>query len=231
MSDSIAVGSGGHRVTQRDDCRFEDVILLDAAEAGRRGARDCAKSKPRIIDIEITKNACEAVLQAGRRKFGSGRERRAQKNDAEVGVDADCRERRIDGGVDAFADTGAGFGDRCRCGVRAGPEFGCAHSVAGCKDVHVARLWGVEFLEAGGFERGGDLLGWRRHPVAPCCARSPRAVTSPVATTAAMLSVVTFCSPDHAGMLLTSSTVGWPSVSCRMSTPANAIATAADMRV
>ena len=126
MSDSIAVGRGGHRVTQRDDCRFEDVILFDAAEAGRRGARDCAKSKPRIIDIEITKNACEAVLQAGRRKFGSGGERRAQKNDAEVGVDADCRERCFDGGVDARnSDALIRWPDAKTCTL---PGFGASSS-------------------------------------------------------------------------------------------------------
>jgi starch synthase len=57
----------------------------------------------------------------------------------------------------------------------------------------------------------GNLVRQRGHAVAPRSVRAASASTRSPARIRAMLARVTFCRPDQAGMLLTSSTVGRPS--------------------
>src|SRR3954468_3002644 len=75
---------------------------------------------------------------------------------------------------------------------------------------------------AGGDERCRDAVhaGFRR------AARSRNAATRSAASAVATLTGATFCRPDQAGMLFTSSTVGFPSAPNRMSTPAKEAPTA-----
>jgi hypothetical protein len=76
------------------------------------------------------------------------------------------------------------------------------------KNVHIAGLWCVKLGKAGPSERFRNQIRARCHASAPRRDRSAKASTRAATRLAAMLTDDTFCSPDQAGMLLTSSTVG-----------------------
>ncbi len=78
----------------------------------------------------------------------------------------------------------------------------------------VAGLRRLELIKTSRLEGRGNLFRQRCHAVAPRSVRAASAAsaaTKSPATIRAMLVRVTFCRPDQAGMLLTSSTVGHPS--------------------
>ena len=110
------------------------------------------------------------------------------------------------------------------------------HAVAVGEDVDVSGLEGLEFGEAGGPEGGRDPGRRHRSAATPCPAHrragapARKAASKSPARTAAMRIGVTFCRPDQAGMLLTSSTVGRPSSPQMRSTPAKSAPTAAAAR-
>src|SRR5262249_60154352 len=78
------------------------------------------------------------------------------------------------------------------------------------EDVHVAGLRRVELVATASPECRRDARGERRHPPAPRSRRALSVVTRSAARTAAMSALVTFCSPDHAGMLVTPRPLGGP---------------------
>ena len=95
-----------------------------------------------------------------------------------------------------------------RRGIGAGDELGRRHAMAIGKNVHIAGLWCVKLGKAGPSERFGDQIRARGHANASRRRRSAKASTRAATRLAAILADDTFCSPDQAGMLLTSSTVG-----------------------
>src|SRR5262249_19774619 len=123
-----------------------------------------------------------------------------------------------------------GRGQRAGGSLRAADELRRVHPVTVGEDVDVAGLERIELVAARGLEGLRDLGRSGAHTAAPRRRRSPSAVIMSPASTAAMRSEVTFCSPDQAGMLLTSSTLGLPSAACTMSTPAKSAPTAAAAR-
>src|SRR5262249_12794622 len=138
---------------------------------------------------------------------------------------------RLDGVQDSRAHAGARLRERPGSGLGAAEELADIHPMAVGKQVHVAGLRGIELVPARGLERGRHLLGQFGQTAAPRRALcSSAAITSP-GSTAAMRTGATFCRPDHAGMLLISSTVGRPSAPCTRSTPAKLAPTAAAARI
>ena len=118
-------------------------------------------------------------------------------------------EGRLDRGQDALADARAGVAMRRRRRLGAAHELGRGHAVAGGEGVHIAGLRGIELVEAGAPNAAAISLGRRRHAAAPRAARRPASAATRSSTNDGRdVDVVTFCRPDHAGMLLTSSTVG-----------------------
>ena len=204
----VTISGGSHGVAQCDCRGREHVVLLGPPETRRRGADNGGECMPGIFDIEITKHRGDGDAQVACTSLRRGGKRGTQQNDAEVRVDADRREGRHDGGLDARADARAGLRDRCGRGGGAGLELRSGHAVTVRESMHVARLGSVELVETRGFECGGDLRGPRLHPGTPWARRDASAWSNPDAITDAILTWVTVCSPDQAGMLLTSSTVG-----------------------
>src|SRR5262249_48065542 len=118
-----------------------------------------------------------------------------------------------DGAQDALADARARPREAGRSGIGAAHELGGGHAMAVGKDMHVAGLGGLELVAAGGLEGCGDGVGARRHRGASRFPRAASTCTRSAASAAAMFVRVTFCKPDQAGMLLTSSTSVRPSAS------------------
>ena len=76
------------------------------------------------------------------------------------------------------------------------------------KNMHIAWLRCFKLGKAGPSERFRDQNVARGHAIAPRRRRSANVSTRAATRLAAILVDETFCSPDQAGMLLTSSTVG-----------------------
>src|SRR5207244_3508799 len=152
----------------------------------------------------------------GRTRFGRGGEWGTQEDDPEIRVGRDRRLGRFDRAKNTLPDACARLRQR-RCGdFRAADEFRRAQVPAGSKNMDVAGFRRLQLIETCGLECGRDCF-CRRHPAGPCSALTSKAATRSLASIDAMLACVTFCSPDHAGMLLTSSTVGRLSAPYRMS--------------
>src|SRR5262249_808 len=174
-------------------------------------AYDGAEGKLGVAHVE----AVEYLRQAGAQIRGLALrcrgQWRAQQGDAPIGIAAGRGKGCFDGAENALADASAGGGEGSGGGLRAADELAGGHPVAGSVDVNVAGLRRVELVAAGGLERGGDLLRRRSQTVAPRRARVASAAMRSPARMEAMRARVTFCTPDQAGLLLTSSTVGCPS--------------------
>ena len=110
-----------------------------------------SSSKPLSTTRKRSRRRCVA------RQLGGRGERRAQQQDAEIGVAAGGGERGLDGAEDACADANAGRGDERRRRDGARLELGDLHAVPGGVDVHVAGLQCVELGAAGGEEKLADL--------------------------------------------------------------------------
>ena len=179
-----------------------------------------------------------AEVRAGH--FGGTGERRAKQDDAEIGVGADRLACRADRFEDAPPDAEIGIGERRRRDAGAGEELVGRHAVAVGEEMDIARLQRLDLPPAGLFVGGPDALGAKapghefagaakrcgRARDAALPARSARNVSRASAIASAMLTAATDCSPDQAGMLLTSSTNRLPSAAGTMSTPAKSAPTA-----
>ena len=182
---------------------------LDASEAGRRGARDGAEGKLAHPGYRDLQHLCERGPKVGRparsAAAASGAHSRMMPRLVLVPTAANVASTAARMRLPTRAP---GMASGAAAALGAAHELRRGHAVAGGKDMNVARLRGVELIKTGGLEGGGDLLGRRGHAVAPRCVRAASAATRSPARIGAMLARVTFCRPDHAGMLLTSSTVG-----------------------
>ncbi len=114
--DPVAISGGCHRLPQRHGCGREYVVAFGPTKTGRRRAHDGTKSEARVLDVEIGEHNIQCGAQVGRRRFGRNGERHAQENDTEVGVGADRRERRLDGGRECACRRA------CRAGRSAPPR-------------------------------------------------------------------------------------------------------------
>ena len=89
---------------------------------------------------------------AGRSATSGGlrgrRQRRAQQDDAEIGVLTDRRESRVDSGADAVSDPCSPCRDRSGARLGAANEVLDLHAVAGREPVHVAGFQRVQLGEA-----------------------------------------------------------------------------------
>ena len=86
-----------------------------ATPARWRGRRAVASSRSSRAPARATASA----RKIGALLLGGGGERRAQEHDAEIGVGADRRQRRLDRAEDARADRAPGCGQRRRGGLGA----------------------------------------------------------------------------------------------------------------
>ena len=195
---------------ERDRRGREHVVALGAPEPGGGGARDGAEGERGVLDVEGIEPLRERGAQVPRGGLGRGGERRAQQDDAEIGIGADRGQRRFDGVENALPIRAP----ECDSGRRP-PRRSGRSRMPSCRalgeDVNVAGLRSVELVATGRRERGGDRLRRHGHACAPGRAWAASAAMRSPARIGAMRSRVTFCRPDQAGMLLTSSTVGRPS--------------------
>ena len=113
--DPIPIRGGCHRVPQRDGRRLKDVVLLDAAETSRRGLRDRAVCKPRVLDVERLEYPRECRAQAWRPTIDGCGQRCAEQDNAEIGIGTNRRERRLDGGQNPGTDAGTRLRDFAIC--------------------------------------------------------------------------------------------------------------------
>src|SRR5262249_10712626 len=134
------------------------------------------------------------------------------QNNSKVGVGTDRRERRHDGAMNAKADPSALRRERsCSC-IRAADKLVHRHTMTVGKSVNIAWLRSIELGEACPSKSRLNPLRTRSHAIAPRKPRAASAATRASAKTEAILTAVTFCRPDQAGMLLTSRTAGRSSV-------------------
>src|SRR5690348_12140733 len=228
---AVAVGGLGHRLAQRHVRRREYVVALHASQPGRIREHDGAKRQLGILYVEIDKDARERGPQVRCRALGGRRQWGAQQHNSEIGIGgADRLSGRFHGAEDACADTRSV--PREGAGGSGGALFELCrrHAMSGGEQMDVARLRGLEFVAAGRHECRGDPARRQVHARALGYAASGSAERKSPTRTDAMFARVTDCSPDQAGMLLTSSTVGRPSASWRMSTPAKLAPTASAAR-
>src|SRR5258707_6732051 len=185
---------------------------LRPSEAGRRGLHDCSEGVLRVADVKIIEYANETIAQLKCFQLSGGRQGGAEQHDAEVGIGANGPEGRVNRSPDTSSDARGARTQRIGRGSCALDELRRRHPMAGRKDMNIARLRGFEFISARG-DKGFGHDPPRRHALAPRTRRSAIAAMTSPASTAAILNGVTFCRPAHAGILLTSSTVGRPSIS------------------
>ena len=99
-------------------------------------------------------------------------ERRAEQNDAEIGVATDARPCRFHRVEDARADARARRAEMRRRGFGAGDEVLRLHAMARRIYMDIAGLGRGELVRAGGDESAGDLFAesnqpWARRAAAP----------------------------------------------------------------
>lgn len=181
--DEVAVGGRCHRLLEGDLRRRKNVMLSGASETRGAGLHDRCEGVSRIGDVEAVEDAVERMAQVPRRtcplprkrgrgrrpalfssrnkKAGVGRrrQRRAEQDNAEIGVDADGRGGRGNGPADAGTDASPGRTQGARGGGGAVLELRRRHAVAGCKDVDVAGLGRFEFVTARGDEGRSECAG------------------------------------------------------------------------
>ena len=186
-------------------------MSLHPSEPGRRRACDRAEGKLGVSNIQRREHLREGGTKVAKSHLGRCGQRCAEQDDAEIGVGADQCQCRFDGVANAVADPRSGEGERRRCHLGAPDELRGGHAVARGEDMDVAGLRRLELIKTSRPEGGGNLFRQRGHAVAPRSVRAASASTRSPARIRAMLARVTFCRPDQAGMLLTSSTVGRPS--------------------
>ena len=90
--------------------------------------------------VETVEHLGKRQAQRGIRDFSRRRQRRTQKDDAEVGVLTDRLEGRLDRCADAGSDTDARRCDKRSARLSASDKVLSLHAVAGRESMHIARL-------------------------------------------------------------------------------------------
>src|SRR5271169_5014972 len=224
---AVAVRRLGHGLQQADRCGLEHVVAHTVPEPGRRGPHDGTKRELGILRVKRLEDVNQQLAQVGGFRISCCGEGRAEQDDPQIGIGADGGKGRLDRAQDACADACSLRRQRSGCCLGAGDELVRRHAMAGGKNMNIAGLRRVELGKARPLERICDPLRAQSYAIASRGARPARAAVRASTKTDAMLMDVTFCSPDQAGMLLTSSTVGRWSAAYTISTPAKSAPTAA----
>src|SRR5512135_322147 len=106
--------------------------------------------------------------------------------------------------MNAEADPSAFRRQWSRGCIRTADKLVYGHTMTVGKSVDIAWLRSIELGEACPSKSGLNPLRTRGHAIAPREPRSASAATRASAKTEAILTAVTLCRPDQAGMLLTS---------------------------
>ncbi|GAB1413922.1 hypothetical protein MASR1M97_26580 [Candidatus Desulfobacillus denitrificans] len=172
--DAVARRGQRHRLDEAEARRPAHVVLAGLAQSAGIRQGDGAIGERGILRVEPGEHLDDGPLQAvAASALGRQRQRRAEQEDAEVGVAADGLPRRRHGVEQAPAERTAVAAQRRRGGLGAGDEILGAHAVAVGVMVHVARLERRHVQPAGGEEGGADggFSHARRSCPAPSCGR------------------------------------------------------------
>jgi len=224
--DGVAPCGQAHAFDERPGGRRAHVLLGDAAEpAGPREA-DGAVSVARIAHVEILKDAPQPIPERAAGREGGARQRRQEKDDAQVGVGADMPPR----GADRLEDeTSHPAPDAAREGRADGA--GAEHEIPVSEPRKIAPAADVSRLRRQHFHEAGGLCGRRDHAGASAGRRAhrtgrPAAVRAAIrfsttdATSDARSTDVVRCKAFQPGMPFTSTTSLPPVSRSRTSTPA-----------
>src|SRR6185312_1789124 len=196
------------------------VVPGDASEAAGIGGGNGRENVGGVRLVESIEDKRQRRAQGAAASLGGRSQRRAEKDDSEIGVLTDRLKGRLDRGADADSDPRAPGRNPSGARFRAANEVGNLHAVAGREPMHVAGLQRVELGEARLDIGRRDAAVVTAHRARRFRAQRESSSISAEAIASAMLRLLTLCRPLHAGMLLTSSTVGAPSAPTITSTPA-----------
>ena len=164
----VAPAASAHGLKQRDRGRVAHVLVGGGAESAGRSAADRAKRR-RIVQVEPAASTPDRLADR-RPALGGARERRAQQQDAEIGVAA--RRRQVADGFESARPTGSPARSAVRPRRARWRESRSAVMPCPGRSMHVARLGRLEFAGA----QETSLIG-----PGPRCALAS-AVTSPATT-------------------------------------------------
>src|SRR5579875_2458128 len=213
--DHIAPGRFRHGKLQRNLRRGVHVVARGAAEPGGGGKGDGAEDRLGIGEIGFLQHRAERRPQRRFRPLGRHGQRRAEQDDAEIGVLPDRCARGGDRLENARTERRTGAAKQRRRNRGALLEIGDFHAMPRGKAMHVAGLGRGQFVQAGGQKRRSDAPA----AIGPML-RHRRAAASAAARRSAIETVLTDCRPRQPGMELTSRIQSRPCASAMISTPA-----------
>ncbi len=228
--DSIAMRRRPHRLEQGRSRRLGDIVPRRGAESRRPRSPNGPKRRISVVAAKSRQQARDALAQIGALfPQGGVGQRRAEQDNAKIGVPPDARPGCVDRPENAFADAGAGRRERSRRCARAVDEVLRLHAVAGREHMHIAGFWRAQFGFAGRDEGLRERV-WVDPRVSHARAMTPSPPKGRAASRSAIEKGVTRCKPLQPAMLFTSSTKSAPPSPSIISTPAKAAPSAATAR-
>ena len=149
IGDAVAVRAGAHGLQQGRARRLRHVVPRRGAKPTGIGARDGLEGEFRVGARKALEHAGDAQRQilAGKIQRGLS-QRRAEQNNAEIGVLPDPRESRLDGGENPRPDIYARRREGDRGDMGAVDEILGLHAMPGGEDMNIAGLWRLQFVLA-----------------------------------------------------------------------------------
>ena len=238
--DPVAPRRLPHGFEQADLRRLAHIVRVGRSEAAGRGEHDRLEHRRRVVHVHARRAPSPRFVAQIAAAISAAREqRRAEQDDAEIGVGrrpparvarTASRMRRPTGrpGSVSGPDETLGAGQELLGGhaVPVGEDDGhCPASAPRSRaGRRLRRRPGCARAKAPCHEFAGEAKRYGRRGAS--AARSRQAFSRASAIASAMFTAATDCSPDQAGMLLTSSTSRLPSAAGTMSTPAKSAPTA-----